>query len=225
MIDRLITIFYWLNVKTWMSLIILVAARRSVTGTENIPSVGPLILVSNHLNNADPPILTHAMPRRIIWMAKRELFDIPLVGWLFYLFGHIPVRRFEADLKALRRAQQVLRHGHVLGMFPEGTRSKGQGMREGEPGTALIALRTGVPVLPVAIWGTEQVKLPRDLIRCTRVQVRVGKPFTLQRTDRLTKDQVAAGTREIMMKIAELLPTEYRGTYKDVPAAAARETS
>ena len=80
-------------------------------------------------------------------------------------------------------------------------------------------------MLPVAIWGTEQVKLPRDLIRSTRVQVSVGKPFTLQKADRLTKDQVAAGTREIMMRIAELLPAEYRGIYKDVNAAAARETS
>jgi len=224
-IDRLITVFYWLNVKTWMSLVMLFAARRRIEGIEHIPPKGPLILVSNHLNNADPPVLTHTMPRRIVWMTKQELFDLPLIGWLFHVFGMIPVRRFEADLKALRRAQQVLRSGHVLGMFPEGTRSKGEGMKEGEPGTAVIALRTGAPVLPVAIWGTENVRLPRDLAGGTRVHVRFGKPFTLRRTDRLTKKQVATAPREIMTKIAELLPPEYRGVFSGEPAAAAAETS
>jgi len=201
-IDRVITIFYWLNIKTWVSLVMLYAARRKVEGLENVPAKGPFILVSNHLNNADPPVLTHTFPRRIVWMAKQELFDIPLVGWVFHVFGLIPVRRAEADLKALRRAQHVLRTGHVLGMFPEGTRSKSGGMKEGEPGTAVIALRTGVPLLPIAIWGTEDIKLPRDVLRRNKMNVRVGKPFSLPRPERLTKERVAAGTHEIMVKIA-----------------------
>jgi 1-acyl-sn-glycerol-3-phosphate acyltransferase len=193
----------------------LIAARKKVEGLENVPRKGEFILVSNHLNNADPPVLTQVMPRRIVWMAKQELFDLPVIGWTFHVFGLIPVRRTEADLKALRRAQQTLRKGHVLGMFPEGTRSKTGGMKHGEPGTAVIALRTGAPLLPVAIWGTENVKLPRDVLKGTKVNVRIGKPFRVGSGERLTKERIAAATHEIMEQIAALLPPPYRGVFGD----------
>jgi 1-acyl-sn-glycerol-3-phosphate acyltransferase len=226
MIDKLITLFYWFHIKTWVSVLMLICARKNVEGLENVPPKGAFILVSNHLSNSDPPVLTQTMPRRVVWMAKQELFDLPLVGWVFHVFGLIPVRRGEADLKALRRAQQVLRKGHVLGMFPEGTRSKTAKMKEGEPGTAVIALRTSVPLLPVAIWGTENVKMPRDALARTRINVRIGKPFLVSKGERLTKERTASATREIMVKIAELLPAEYRGVYAETPVetAAAKET-
>ncbi len=221
MIDRLRTIFYWLNMRTWVSLVMLTGARKQIRGLERVPRHGPLILVSNHLNNADPPVLTQTFPRRIVWMAKQELFDIPIIGWLFRLFGLIPVRRFEADLSALRKAQHALKRGHVLGMFPEGTRSAGLGLKEGEPGTALIALRTGAPILPIAIWGTEHIKLPRDLLRRTPITLVIGEPFTLSAEGRISKEQVAAATKEIMRGIAELLPEQYRGVYASAPSQPA----
>src|SRR6266581_2907932 len=201
--DRLATIFYWLSIRTWVSLVMLFAARPDVKGRQNIPPHGPLILVSNHLNNGDPPALTHAMPRRVVWMAKQELFDMPVVGWLFRAFGLIPVRRFEADLGALRKAQAALRRGQVLGMFPEGTRSQQAQLGEAEPGTALIALRTGAPVMPVAIWGTEHVRLPRDIFARTRLHIRFGRPFQLPHNKRATKEDIAAATDEIMRHIAD----------------------
>jgi len=207
------TFFYWLNVRTWVSLVMLFAARVDVQGRENIPRHGPLILVSNHLNNGDPPVLTWATPRRVVWMAKIELFRMPVIGLLFRAFGLIPVRRFEADLTALRKSREALNNGCVLGMFPEGTRSGGRGLKEGEPGTAVIALRTGAPILPVAIWGTEHVKLPRDLVGRTRINVRYGPPFQVPHSRRVTKEQVAEATHEIMRRIAELLPPQYRGKY------------
>jgi|FLYL01.1.fsa_nt_gi 1-acyl-sn-glycerol-3-phosphate acyltransferase len=226
MLDRLITAFYWFNVRTWVTLVVAWAAKKHVEGLENVPGKGPVILVSNHLNNADPPLLTQIVPRRIVWLAKRELFDIPVVGWLCRAFGLIPVRRFEADLSALRKAQAALRRGHMIGMFPEGTRSHGAGLKEGEPGTAMIALRTGAPLLPVAIWGTENVRLPRDLLRRTEVYVRIGPPFTLPRAQRLTRADVEAGTRAIMERIAALLPEKYRGVYGGTASAekTAQET-
>jgi 1-acyl-sn-glycerol-3-phosphate acyltransferase len=220
LIDRVITFFYWLNVKTWVSALRLVTVSLTFKDKERIPRNGALIVVSNHLNNADPLVLTAILPRRIVWMTKKEWFDTPVVGSLFHLFGLIPVRRYEADLKALRRAQQALEKGQVLGMFPEGTRSKTATLAEGEPGTAVIALRTGVPVLPVAIWGTENISLPRDFFRRHKFSVQVGEAFRLETTGRLTKERVASATREIMERVADLLPEKYRGVYAEGPARA-----
>jgi len=211
-IDRLQTSFYWLNARTWIRLALLIVTSRDVRGLENIPRKGGVILTCNHFSVGDPPILIGTFPRRIAWMAKQELFDTPIFGKLYHMGGFIPVRRFEGDLRAIRRSQAALRRGHVLGMFPEGTRSGGR-LGAGEPGTALIALRTGAPVLPAAIWGTERVKLPRDLFRRTHAHIRFGEPFTLAQPARITKENVAAGTEEIMRRIAELLPPEYRGAY------------
>ncbi len=213
MIDKLITLLYWLNVRTWVSALRFLTVNLTLRGKERIPHHGSLILVSNHLNNADPLVLTAIMPRRIVWMTKKEWFDTPVVGGLFHLFGLIPVRRSEADLKALRKAQQALDKGQVLGMFPEGTRSKTASLAEGEPGTAVIALRSGASILPVAIWGTEKIRLPRDFLGRHRFNVQIGEPFHLPETKRLTKQQVAKGTHEIMERISQLLPERYRGGY------------
>jgi 1-acyl-sn-glycerol-3-phosphate acyltransferase len=214
------TVCYWINVMTWVRLIILLVIKRDVKGRERIPRKGPLILAGNHLNLADPPIITALMPRRIVWMGKQELFDIPVFGILYHLFGCIPVRRFQADLRALRRSQEALQRGLVLGMFPEGTRSGESGLGRGEPGTALIALRTNTPVMPVAIWGTEGVKLPRDFFRRTTAHVVFGEPFYLPRPKRLTKEAVETATAVIMNRIAELLPERYRGIYAGVEHGA-----
>ncbi len=211
--------FYYLNL-LWVRALLMLISSRDVRGRENVPRKGALIVASNHLSNGDPPILTVAVPRQIAWMAKAEWFKTPVVGTLFRLAGMIPVRRFEADLQALRRAQHVLRNGGVLAMFPEGTRGGDKGLGTGELGTALIALRTGTPVLPIAIWGTEHVKLPRDLFRRTRAHVRFGKPFTLEASGRVTRDDAARGTATIMKEIAALLPERYRGAYKDAPREA-----
>ncbi len=205
----------------WTRALLMLVSSRDIRGRENVPREGALIVASNHLSNGDPPVLTTAMPRHVAWMTKAEWFETPVIGRLLRLGGMIPVRRFEADLKALRRAQHVLRDGGVLAMFPEGTRGGDKGLRAGEPGTALIALRTGSPIVPIAIWGTEHVKLPRDIFRRTRVHVRFGKPFTLEALGRVTRDDVARGTETIMREIAALLPERYRGVYKDAPAKVA----
>ena len=218
MIDRLQSIFYWANVWTWVRSLLVIVTSRDVRGLGNIPPDGGLILTCNHFSVGDPPILTGIFPRRVVWMAKQELFDFPIFGKLYSMGGFIPVRRFEGDLRAIRRAQTALRRGHVLGMFPEGTRSGGR-LGAGEPGTALIALRTGAPILPAAIWGTEHAKLPRDMFRRTRIHVRFGQPFRLPQAARISKESVAGGTEQIMRRIADLLPAEYRGEYGGRSAA------
>jgi len=206
-------VFYWVNIRSWASALVWLVTRRDIKGREGIPRKGGLILASNHLNLTDPPILSIVMPRRVVWMSKQELFDIPVFGLLYHLFGCIPVRRFQADLRALRRSQDALQRGLVLGMFPEGTRSAGRGLGQAEPGTALLAIRTDTPVMPVAIWGTEGVKLPRDFFRRTPVHMVFGEPFRLPKPQRLTKEAVEEGADLIMRRIAELLPERYRGVY------------
>lgn len=222
----LVRAFYYLNL-LWVRALLLLITSRDVQGRENVPRTGALIVASNHLSNGDPPILTVAIPRQIAWLAKAEWFKTPIIGRLFRMAGMIPVRRFEADLQALRRAQNLLRDRGALAMFPEGTRGGDKGLRTGEPGTALVALRTGAPVLPIGIWGTEHVKLPRDLFRRTRAHVRFGKPFKLEASRRITRDDVARGTETIMREIAALLPERYRGVYSaegaPMEAAATKE--
>jgi len=219
MIKLLQTIYYWANI-AWIRALLFFDTSRDVKGKENVPRKGPLILVSNHLNNADPPILGSVTPRQISFLTKQEWFKTPIIGTMFKMGGMIPVRRFAADLHALRAAQNLLQNGGCLGMFAEGTRSKDGVLHQGEPGTALIALRTGAPVQPVAIWGTEGVKLPKDmLVSRTKVHVRYGKPFTLPRPQRITREDVERGTETIMKAIAALLPEKYRGFYADTNAA------
>ena len=217
-------VFYYFNL-TWTRAVLMLASSRDIQGRENVPRKGALIVASNHLSNGDPLVLTVAIPRRIAWMTKAEWFKTPVIGPMLRLGGMIPVRRFEADLQALRRAQSLLRDGGVLAMFPEGTRGGDKGLRAGEPGTALIALRTGTQIVPIAIWGTEHVKLPRDIFRRTRVHIRFGVPFLLEAPKRITRDDVARGTETIMREIAALLPERYRGVYKNAPTevAAAKE--
>ena len=205
--------FYWINIRSWASALLWLVIRHDIKRRERIPRKGALILASNHLNLTDPPILTVMMPRRVVWMSKQELFDIPVIGFLLNIFGCIPVRRFQADLRALRRCQEALRRGLALGMFPEGTRSGESGLGRGEPGTALLAMRTNTPVMPVAIWGTEGIRLPRVFFTRTSVQEVFGEPFRLPKPQRLTKEAVEEGADLIMRRIAELLPERYQGIY------------
>ena len=212
--------FYWLMTRL-TGTVVWTFGRYQVVGRERVPMEGPLLVVSNHLNNADPPLLGAAIPRRIHFMAKRELFEARPFGVFIRLFGAFPVRRFEADLQALREAQRILNNGGAIGMFPEGHRSHGKGLQKPFPGTALIALRTGATILPVGITGTEVITTPKVLLQNPPVRVVIGEPFTLPRSKRITAETVRAGTDEIMHRIAALLPPRYRGVYADPTARVA----
>jgi len=191
-------------------------------GREHVPKSGPLIVASNHLNNADPPFLARALGRPPIFMAKKEMVDKRVRGALFRAWGTFPVRRGEADRAALRAAEDVLRRGEVLLMFPEGTRSRTGSMNHAHPGTGLIALRTGAPILPIAITGTERIRWPHFFLRprsVRRVRVVIGEPFTLPPVERITTESARDATEQIMRHIAALLPPEYRGVYGEEAAA------
>lgn len=206
-----------------IGLILLVWTRKQVVGLENVPRRGPVILASNHVSLLDPALLPVLVPRRIVYMGKIELWKTPIIGPLYGLVGFIPVRRFEADLAALRKAEKALRQKQVLGMFPEGTRSRKPGLGKGQPGTAIIALRSGAPIVPVAVTGTEGVAVPRSFFRITRARVVFGKPFELPKGRRLNAELVEQCTERIMKEIAMLLPEEYRGVYAELVASQSKE--
>lgn len=194
-----------------------------VRGTENVPKSGPLIVVANHLNNADPPVIAATIRRRLIFMAKEEMFHWPVLGILFHLFGAFPVRRFEADVAALRKAARLVRQGNALLMFPEGTRSRDARLHKAYPGTAFLALFTGAPVLPVAITGTQKASWPWLFVKWftgPRVTVTFGKPFRLPQ-QKPTEEAVRQASEHIMRQIAELLPEEYRGDYASAASSPA----
>ncbi len=201
------------------------ARKFEIVGRENAPVEGPLIVASNHLNNADPAVISLALPRFPMFMAKREMITWPILGPAFRIFGAFPVRRGAGDLSAIRAATDVVNEGNMLVMFPEGTRSRTGGLTKGHPGTALIALRTGAPIIPVAVTGTEKITWPWIFIKplsIPHVKVTLGEPFTLPPVEKIDSAAASEATKLIMRKIAELLPPEFRGVYGDTeeePAA------
>jgi len=204
-------------------LIVPLYARVAVTGLDNVPRDGPLVIACNHLNDADGALLMACLPRTIAFMAKAELFAVPLLGRLLRALGAIPVRRNEADLSALRHANAALHRGLALGIFPEGRSTTHEAsLSEAWPGAALVALRADAPVLPVAITGAQRLQLPffpPPLFHRHQVTLTIGEPFHLAKPSRLNSEAAAAGTASIMLRIAALLPPAYRGYYGDDAAA------
>jgi 1-acyl-sn-glycerol-3-phosphate acyltransferase len=216
---------YWFA--TWVTQFILLPlyTRITVTGLENVPMTGPIVIASNHLNDADPGIICTRVRRRLVFMAKVELFRVPALGQFMRAFGAFPVRRNEADLAALRHASETLKQGLGLVIFPEGRRSGDEArLNEAWPGAALVALRGDAPVLPVAITGSQRLSLPKMFLnvhRRDRVTLTIGEPFYLPKPARLNAEAAKEGTRLIMERIAALLPEDYRGYYGNTGVAPA----
>ena len=185
-----------------------------VQGRENVPPMGPLIVVANHQSNFDPTLLGVSLPRRIWFLAKDGLFRGPIVTWFLRSYGAFPLNRAGADLGAYRWALNQLERDQVLVVFPEGTRSTG-GMGRGKPGVARLALKTQTPLLPVGITGTESLGTIFRVFNPTgRLRVNIGTPFSLPSIEgRLNDDVLGSLTDMIMQRIAALLPESYRGVY------------
>ncbi len=206
-------------------------ANVRVEGLERIPRTGAVIIAVNHASNVDGVVtggwITEALRRRRIhWLGKREMFEWPVVGWLAANGGVHPVDRGAADVEAFRLATRILEAGHVLLVFPEGTRSPDGAVQEAKDGVALLALRTGAQIVPVGLNDTDAVwkkgrPVPVPVPRHT-VTMRLGEPFRLADvippdTDRRTAKALA--TRAIMGRIAELLEPRQRGVYADAVRA------
>lgn len=187
-----------------------------ILGIENIPSDGALLIVSNHLSNADPPLLSVTLKRNALFMAKKELFRNPILGYFMYGFGAFPVRRGQLDRQALRHAEKILSNNDILVIFPEASRSKEARLKKAFPGSALIAVRNSVPIVPAAITGTENVVGLKWMLHRPGIQVRFGKPFFLPSTSgKRTRDVLDESTNILMQHIADMLPESYRGIYSN----------
>jgi 1-acyl-sn-glycerol-3-phosphate acyltransferase len=184
---------------------------REIKGVDNLPARGPVIIAANHLTNFDVFPLQFALPRPIFYMGKEELFRNPLMDWFLRQLGAFPVYRGAQDAWAITHAEKVLRQRLVLGIFPEGSRSKGRGLRPAKTGAARLAFTADCPIVPIAIHGTQYMfrKSPRR----TKIYITVGAPLYPQPNETLL-----ALTDRMMFAMAEMLPPEARGVYSYHPS-------
>ena len=184
---------------------------------EAIPEQGPLIIVTNHINFLEIPVLRKYFgSRKVIGLAKAEAWENPILRRVLDYWEAIPIRRGENDIAALRRSLAVLKEGRILGLAPEGTRSRNGRLQQGHTGTVTIALKSGAPIFPIAYWGGEKLKHYMKRLRRTPFHLAAGKPFEIVTEGiRVTSEIRQQITDEIMVEIAKLLPEAYRGVYAD----------
>lgn len=188
-------------------------------GTENVPKEGGLLVATNHMSRADSLLLFINPARKDITALVADKYKkFPVFNWVLYTAEVIWLDRDKADFTAFRLAADVVKQGKALGIAPEGTRSQNARLQEGKPGTVLLALKTGVPIVPVGIAGTETYFRKLSRLRRPEVTVRFGEPFIIPPLDRSNRDEaMQRHTDEIMCRIAALLPPSYRGFYADHP--------
>jgi 1-acyl-sn-glycerol-3-phosphate acyltransferase len=183
--------------KAVVSAIVHASFRYRVVGAERVPRSGGLLVVANHISNLDPPLLGVAVPRPVWYMAKKELFAMPVLGQLLPHLNAFPVDRQAGGTAALRASLRLLKAGRCVGMFPEGGRNV-TGTNEEKGGAAFLAAASGVPVVPAAIVGT------RKLRPFGRVTVVFGDPFTLERNRKSDAGDLEKKAAEIMQRIRAL---------------------
>jgi len=185
--------------------------RIEVVGREKVPLEGPVIIAPNHLSWLDPPAVGLVLPRPIAYIARADLFDNPFLGWLLPRLYVIPVERGSGDLAAVKAAIRTLRQGMAFGIFPEGTRSRTGKLQPFKTGTAAIAIRTGAPVVPVGVIGSDKIWPPGGKIRLGgKLKIVFGDPIDLSEyAGKTDKAHLEEATRKIEAAVAALLPPEY----------------
>jgi 1-acyl-sn-glycerol-3-phosphate acyltransferase len=191
--------------------------RLEAVGRELVPVTGPVLIVSNHVSVLDPPLVGASVSRPICFMAKEELFRIPLFGRLIRSLNARPVRRDGSDMRALKASLALLQEGRAILVFPEGTRGvEGEPPRAGRPGVGMLAVLSGAPVVPVYISGSGTA-LPRGRVlpRTAKVRVTFGPPLSFKRAgkragDEGRKEAYREAAQEMMRAIAQLREQQSR---------------
>lgn len=209
-----------------------VLLRMRIEGVDRVPRNGGVLVLGNHLHNADPLLIAIACPRPVHFMAKRELMTVPVIGRIIRFGGTFAVDRGRADRTAIRRADATLKQGIALGMFPEGTRSRSRQIERAMPGAGLLALRGNAPIVPVAITGSERLPFNgrkgadgdherRPDPGHKGVRIVFGEPFQLPATIDGRRTSADRAIDLAMRHVAEMLPEAYRGIYSCSRADAA----
>ena len=193
-----------------------VTGRLTVTGQEAMPPYGPLLVASNHLSLNDAGTLVVALPRQVVFLAKKELWEKPIGRFYCNAVGAVPLDRDRGGGEALRYALAALQEDKAILMFPEGRISPTSQLQRGRTGLAWLALKTQAPILPVGIAGTEKFASWHMPVPLASWQVNIGTPFTPPYVEGpITKHLLTAVTDMVMERIAALLPESYRGDYAD----------
>jgi 1-acyl-sn-glycerol-3-phosphate acyltransferase len=181
-------------------------------GAEKVPEKGPVILAANHLSILDPIAIGAGIKRPVSFLARADVFRLPVLSWLLPRLYAIPVERGTGDLSAIKGAIRVLERGMAFGIFPEGTRSRSGRLQPFKTGVAAIAFRTGSPVVPVAVVGSEKAwPVGRKLFRLRQpIRVVYGDPIPVPRKTKVSHQELENLTREIEARVRELLPPQYR---------------
>lgn len=195
-----------------------IGCKLDTADLDKVPMSGPLILVSNHTNFLETPVVIPRLANRpITALAKVESWKSPVFSFLFNIWDFIPIRRGEADLDALNSCVTALHAGKILIVLPEGTRSSDGTLQTGHPGVLLMALRSGAPILPLAHYGGEDVWDNLKHLRRTPFSIKVGRKFHIEIGDQaLSRDLRKQIMDEIMYQIAAILPEENRGIFSDL---------
>lgn len=191
-----------------------VILRVDLQGSENVPPRGALIVCISHSSFIDPVLMGTYLPREVVPMAKIEAFDYPILGACIRWYGAFAVRRGEVDVRAFKNALAVLQSGSALVIAPEGHRSETGALQRGREGAIMLALRSGAPLLPVAVWGGKALWRNLARLRPTPMFIRIGKPLVVA-VAKPTRDQIGAMADELMLAIAALMPRELHGYYHD----------
>ncbi len=178
--------------------------RGQTVGMSNVPKTGGVVVVSNHGSHLDPPILGHALSRPVAFMAKSELFRVPILSFIISACGAYPVKRGAGDREAIRNASNRLSEGWATGVFLDGTRQENGRVNDPKAGAALLAARTGSPILPVAIVNSHRAFPKGSLLpRFVSIHLRVGELIQPPKTKR--REDLTLTTKEIQISINSML--------------------
>ena len=191
---------FYAFVRGFVKLLFRIFWRFRIRGTEHVPLQGGLIVAANHISYFDPPAVGCALPRQLTYMAKSELFDIPVFGKLIGALGAYPINRGRGDIGAIKRSVALLREGHAIAMFPEGTRNF-EGKSGAQAGVALLASLSGAPIVPAYVGGTDAVA------RLAPITVTFGAPIAVERSQKASRDDLVKITDEVMARIRGLRET------------------